>query len=146
MYDSPFHSPWFCQVQPGETGMCGQRGRLRSLHLSGNLKWVGIYGSGSKTTLTFYSSFLTLISCMTFLFSISFLPQKVSLHALFMFLAQVFLLPTETNLFYIATQGVCVCATRLLCPWHFPGRSTGVGCHCFLHYTLKTSPNLYYSV
>ena len=26
--------------------------------------------------------------------------------------------------------------TRLLCPWDFPGRSTGVGCHCLLH--LKT--------
>ena len=23
--------------------------------------------------------------------------------------------------------------TRLLCPWHFPGMSTGVGCHCLLH-------------
>ena len=23
--------------------------------------------------------------------------------------------------------------TRLLCPWDFPGKSTGVGCHCFLH-------------
>ena len=22
--------------------------------------------------------------------------------------------------------------TRLLCPWDFPGRSTGVGCHCIL--------------
>ena len=22
--------------------------------------------------------------------------------------------------------------TRLLCPWHFPGKSTGVGCHCLL--------------
>ena len=22
--------------------------------------------------------------------------------------------------------------TRLLCPWDFPGRSTGVGCHCLL--------------
>ena len=23
--------------------------------------------------------------------------------------------------------------TRLLCPWDFPGKSTGVGCHCVLH-------------
>ena len=23
-------------------------------------------------------------------------------------------------------------ATRLLCPWGFPGKSTGVGCHCLL--------------
>ena len=23
--------------------------------------------------------------------------------------------------------------TRLLCPWDFPGKSTGVGCHCLLH-------------
>ena len=21
--------------------------------------------------------------------------------------------------------------TRLLCPWHFPGKSTGVGCHSY---------------
>ena len=24
--------------------------------------------------------------------------------------------------------------TRLLCPWNFPGKSTGVGCHCLLCY------------
>ena len=24
--------------------------------------------------------------------------------------------------------------TRLLCPWDFPGKSTGVGCHCLLWY------------
>ena len=23
--------------------------------------------------------------------------------------------------------------TRLLCPWDFPGKTTGVGCHCLLH-------------
>ena len=23
--------------------------------------------------------------------------------------------------------------TRFLCPWDFPGKSTGVGCHCLLH-------------
>ena len=23
--------------------------------------------------------------------------------------------------------------TRLLCPWDFPGKSTGIGCHCLLH-------------
>ena len=23
--------------------------------------------------------------------------------------------------------------TRLFCPWDFPGKSTGVGCHCLLH-------------
>ena len=33
--------------------------------------------------------------------------------------------------------------TRLLCPWNFPGKSTGVGCHCllwilFLCHTIKT--------
>ena len=26
--------------------------------------------------------------------------------------------------------------TRLLCPWDFPGKSTGVGCHCLLHLSL----------
>ena len=25
--------------------------------------------------------------------------------------------------------------TRLLCPWDFPGKSTGVGCHCLLQVT-----------
>ena len=25
--------------------------------------------------------------------------------------------------------------SRLLRPWDFPGKSTGVGCHCLLHYT-----------
>ena len=24
--------------------------------------------------------------------------------------------------------------TRLFCPWNFPGKSTGVGCHCLLHH------------
>ena len=24
--------------------------------------------------------------------------------------------------------------TRLLCPWDFPGKSTGVGCHCLVSY------------
>ena len=27
--------------------------------------------------------------------------------------------------------------TRLLRPWDFPGKSTGVGCHCLLHSLLK---------
>ena len=26
--------------------------------------------------------------------------------------------------------------TRLLCPWNFPGKSAGVGCHCLLHYCI----------
>ena len=26
--------------------------------------------------------------------------------------------------------------SRLLCPWDFPGKSTGVGCHCLLRLTL----------
>ena len=93
---------------------------------------------------------LTLVSSVTFLFSISFLPQKVSLLALFTFLAQVFLLPTETNLFYIATQGVCVCVCmcmyvclvaqscptlcnpmdRLLCPWGFSRQEYWSGLPC----------------
>ena len=30
----------------------------------------------------------------------------------------------------LATQWTA--ATRLLCPWGFPGKSTGVGCHCLL--------------
>ena len=28
--------------------------------------------------------------------------------------------------------------TRLLCPWDFPGKSTGVGCHCLLHIVCKS--------
>ena len=33
--------------------------------------------------------------------------------------------------------------TRLLSPWDFPGKSTGVGCHCLLHYltTVTTKKN-----
>ena len=27
--------------------------------------------------------------------------------------------------------------TRLLCPWDFPGKSTGMGCHCLLHLIVK---------
>ena len=27
--------------------------------------------------------------------------------------------------------------TRLLCPWNFPGKSTGVGCHCLLCMSVK---------
>ena len=34
--------------------------------------------------------------------------------------------------------------TRLLCPWDFPGKSTGVGCHCLLQYTL-TIGTIFYS-
>ena len=25
--------------------------------------------------------------------------------------------------------------TRLLCPWDFPGKSTGIGCHCLLQFS-----------
>ena len=32
--------------------------------------------------------------------------------------------------------------TRPLCPWDFPGKSTGVGCHCLLRQILQTSSNL----
>ena len=27
---------------------------------------------------------------------------------------------------------------RLLCPWHFPGENTGVGCHFFLQRIFQT--------
>ena len=30
--------------------------------------------------------------------------------------------------------------TRLLCPWDFPGKSTGVGCHCLLQSQRKAMP------
>ena len=34
--------------------------------------------------------------------------------------------------------------TRLLCPWDFPGRSTGVGCHCLLQlYSSKSNSMAY---
>ena len=33
--------------------------------------------------------------------------------------------------------------TRLLCPWNFPGKSTGVDCHCLLHDTVQYIPNLW---
>ena len=31
--------------------------------------------------------------------------------------------------------------TRLLCPWDFPGKSTGVGCHCLLRLDHKGNAN-----
>ena len=31
--------------------------------------------------------------------------------------------------------------TRLLCPWDFPGKSTGVGCHCLLQFCSEPSTN-----
>ena len=34
--------------------------------------------------------------------------------------------------------------TRLLRPWDFPGKSTGVGCHCLLHLLAYITPNPLY--
>jgi len=31
------------------------------------------------------------------------------------------------------TQPYGLQPTRLFCPWDFPGKSTGLGCHCLLH-------------
>ena len=31
--------------------------------------------------------------------------------------------------------------TRFLLPWDFPGKSTGVGCHCLLHYNMDLCIN-----
>ena len=36
--------------------------------------------------------------------------------------------------------------TRLLCPWDFPGKSTGVGCHCLLHRNIQSSILLWFKV
>ena len=39
----------------------------------------------------------------------------------------------------------CMQPTRLLCPWDFPGKSTGVGCHFLLHgfcYQQDSNPKL----
>ena len=36
-------------------------------------------------------------------------------------------------------------STRLLCPWDFPGKSTGVGCHCLLQEKNQNSIELYKS-
>ena len=36
--------------------------------------------------------------------------------------------------------------TRLLHPWDFPGKSTGVGCHCLLHLYANNSQNLNFSI
>ena len=33
--------------------------------------------------------------------------------------------------------------TRLLCPWDFPGKSTGVGCHCLLRSKAQQSSCIY---
>ena len=32
--------------------------------------------------------------------------------------------------------------TRLLCPWHFPGKSTGMGCHCLFWLSCSVVSNL----
>ena len=32
--------------------------------------------------------------------------------------------------------------TRLLRPWEFPGKSTGVGCHCLLQYFYEGNSNI----
>ena len=32
--------------------------------------------------------------------------------------------------------------TRLLCPWDFPGKSTGVGCHCLLQFSRYMATNI----
>ena len=32
--------------------------------------------------------------------------------------------------------------SRLLLPWDFPGKSTGVGCHCLLHYQSEKQSTL----
>ena len=32
--------------------------------------------------------------------------------------------------------------TRLLCPWHFPGKSTGMGCHCLFWLSCSVMSNL----
>ena len=32
--------------------------------------------------------------------------------------------------------------TRLLCPWDFPGKGTGVGCHCLLWYSMDNTYNI----
>ena len=36
--------------------------------------------------------------------------------------------------------------TRLLCPWDFPGKSTGVGCHCLLRITFGGKGKNYHFV
>ena len=33
--------------------------------------------------------------------------------------------------------------TRLLRPWDFPGKSTGVGCHCLLHLKVQGRPKIW---
>ena len=39
----------------------------------------------------------------------------------------------------LATHGLH--PTRLLCPWDFPGKSTGVGCHCLLRQVFIMATN-----
>ena len=34
--------------------------------------------------------------------------------------------------------------TRLIRPWDFPGKSTGVGCHCFLHVFQGSTVYIYF--
>ena len=36
--------------------------------------------------------------------------------------------------------------TRLLCPWEFPGKSTGVGCHCLFLLCLRSQFNEFHQL
>ena len=38
-----------------------------------------------------------------------------------------------SRVWLLATPWSLLEPTGLLCPWDFPGKSTGVGCHCLLH-------------
>ena len=44
----------------------------------------------------------------------------------------------------LATRGLQ--PTRLLRPWDFLGKSTGVGCHCLLRHDVYISYNIYTSI
>ena len=35
-------------------------------------------------------------------------------------------------------QGACVCSAVSECPWNFPGKNTGVGCHSLLYEIFRT--------
>ena len=49
-----------------------------------------------------------------------------------------------SRVWLLATPWTAAYKAPLLCPWDFPGKSTGVGCHCLL--CLKTNSCQYYSV
>ena len=85
------------------------------------------------------------ISCTGTKLSASY-PSQDSRFCLFILNKIIHLKKFSNLLCLFLYSGVCVCSVvsdslqphrlqpaRLLCPWNFPGKNTGVGCHALLH-------------